>query len=107
MRETTEMLSYRELDDLLDSVERLAPSAALRRKVAEVPARLNAPQGWSFWWRPVLSVLGCAVAGVFVGWFTPETLGGSSVGSTDPYELLEGELSATELALSDQLLEDW
>ena len=82
----------RRLDAWLDSAEHIAPSAALLRKVAEIPARNERPVAGWFGWRGVRNALAlgtlAAALGLAVGVATPEATTMDDVAADDEFSML-------------------
>jgi hypothetical protein len=92
------------IDGLLDAAEEIQPSAELRRRIAEVPARdSKSAVEWGLlgrrWWM-ALTAATAVTFGAVSGWaLPPEPLSAEA-------EEVEWE-SLSELALADDLSEDW
>ncbi len=103
--EARELLAaQRAIDGMLDTAQELEPSAELRRRIAEVPARDSRAEveAGSFgrrWWMALTAAM-AVFFGAVSGWaLPPEPL------SAEAEEVEWEDLS--ELAMADDLSEDW
>jgi hypothetical protein len=82
----------------------LEPSAALRRAIAEIPARYphaeRVPGFWGHWWSAIAAGAFAMSLGVLSGWAAPDL---GPTGATEADELAELSL----MALADDFDGDW